>query len=150
MLLLKRTTTLLFHLKLWLIAGIKMLSITGDKDGSRPRFARAAKTASAKRNGRTSTRTTVVLTTQGGLPFRLTVYQEHPPVLMIVLLLLTPSVNPLSTKFIIMLMLKLRTLNTNQKMITTALTASMTPSRNSEFALKDHIEFLKTNATTLI
>ena len=72
------------------------------------------------------------------------------PIIMILLLLRISLVNPLSMKSIRILPMKVRTLNTNQKIVMTALTASMTPSTNRECALKDHIGLLNPNATTLI
>jgi hypothetical protein len=102
---LKRSTTLQSHLKLWLIAqklGYKMLTIIGRKNGRGLLFARTAKMANAKKNGVTRSRMTVVLlTTPCGLPLRLTAYQELPlpqTLTKLLLLLRTPSVNLLSTK----------------------------------------------------
>ena len=160
-----RSTTPLFHLKLWLTAkpnGQHKPTITGQEDGSRPLFAFTANRTGAKRNGRTSTRTTVLLTAQRGLPFRPTASWKPPPhssvvfrklphpSLMVLLPLRTPPVNPLWMKTIRILPMKVRTLNTNQKIVMTALTAGMTPSTNRECALKDRLGFLNPNATALI
>ena len=67
---------------------------------------------------------------------------------MILLPLRTPPVNPLWMKTIRILLKKVRTLNTNQKIVMTALAVTMTPSTKRECALKVRIGFLKNSATT--
>ena len=51
----KRSTSFLFHLKLWMVNakrfGLKMLTITSSKDFLRPLFAGVAKMAFARMNG---------------------------------------------------------------------------------------------------
>ena len=151
LMIMKKSTNLLFHLKLRATVkthGGPRLTITGQKEWRGPLYARSAKMACAKRNGRTISRTTVLLTTHIGLPFRLTACQEPPPPLMFMSLLLLrkPSVNPLSMKCIRILLMKARTLNTNQKIMMTARAATMTPSTSRECAIKVRTGFLNTNA----
>jgi hypothetical protein len=148
----KWSPTLLSHLKFWLIAKIyrlKELTITAQKDGTLLKSATTAKMASANGNGETNTRTTVLLTTHRGLQLRLTVCQEPPLPLMFMSLLLlrTPLVNPLSMKCNRILLMKVRTLITNQKRVMTALAVSMTTRLTRELAWKDRLGFLKNNAT---
>ena len=92
--------------------------------------------ASANGNGETSTKTIFLLTTPSGLPLGLTAGQEPllPRMFTNLLLLRTPLVNPLSMKCNRILLMKVRTLITNQKRVMTALAASMTTRPTSELA----------------